>query len=137
MNRDLFHNILISQSLAPATLDTPVDGTGISVAGYESAVAVLDVGIQTGSSVPTINMKLQHSDELAANYVDVPTADIIDGTSSTVTIVAATDNMVHMLGYIGSKKYLRWIYASESGTTPAAPMAGLIIVSNPRHAPTS
>jgi hypothetical protein len=137
MNRDVFHNLSIGQSIVPVRLAAPADGTGISLAGYESAVAILNVGAIEGTDTPTYTFKLQHSDVLGSGYVDVTTAHLIDGESVSFDIVAANDNQVHVRGYIGGKAYLRWICSAVTGTDPFLPTEGAIVRGNPRHAPTS
>ena len=141
--RDLVNNLLSEYSLCQV-VTTAVDGVGKNLTGYEGALAVLAAGILGGTSTPTLTFKLQESDVLGSGYTDVADIDIVCANKDTIVtpfgtviIVAATDELVHVRGYRGTKTFLRWICSAASGTSPTAPICGLIVKGFPRSAPVS
>lgn len=136
MNRDLYNNIKIVQSLAPATLTAVVDGAGVDTLGYESAVMFLDVGTQAGDSG---TFKFQHSDD-NSTFADIPAAELLGEASATagdpLVITTANDAAIYKRGYIGSKRYLRIVNSAET-TAENIPVYAGVILGNPRHAPTA
>lgn len=105
------------------------NGTGVALAGYEGALAVLDVAA-VGGTTPTATYKLQESDDNSA-YNDVSTADM--GGDAQPTAFSAAGLVAR--GYYGVKKYLRWRLDALSGTSPTATATGQIILGNARHQP--
>jgi hypothetical protein len=130
--RDLHSNLGPAQSLGPKAVTTAEDGTGVDLAGFEGALAVLDCGTQAGTSS---TFKLQESDALASGYTDVADADIIGGTTTKGTIVVTTTNdaQMHKRGYIGAKRYIRWILSAA--TSGNLPVSANVIRGLARHAP--
>lgn len=105
------------------------NGAGVALAGYEGALAVLDVAALGGTS-PTATYKLQESDD-NSTYNDVSTADM-GGDAQPVAFSAAG---LVARAYYGAKKFLRWRLDALSGTSPTSTATGQIILGYARHQP--
>mgnify|MGYP001827259590 CR=1 FL=1 len=100
--------------LAPATSRTStLTGTGIDVLEYEGvALVLLNASAGTGTS-PTLDVKLQHSDD------DSTYEDVNSGAFSQVTDAAETAGVkVMKLNISDLKRYLR-VVGTIAGTTPS------------------
>lgn len=100
--------------LAPAaSRSSTLTGTGIDVLEYEGvALVLLNASAGTGTS-PTLDVKLQHSDD------DSTYEDVTSGAFSQVTDAAETAGVkVMKLNVSDLKRYLR-IVGTIAGTTPS------------------
>jgi hypothetical protein len=100
--------------LAPAASRTStLTGTGIDVLEYEGvALVLLNASAGTGTS-PTLDVKLQHSDD------DSTYEDVTSGAFTQVTDVAETAGVkVMKLNVSDLKRYLR-VVGTIAGTTPS------------------
>ena len=100
--------------LAPAASRTStLTGTGIDVLEYEGvALVLLNASAGTGTN-PTLDVKLQHSDD------DSTYEDVTSGAFSQVTDAAETAGVkVMKLNVSDLKRYLR-IVGTIAGTTPS------------------
>ncbi len=100
--------------LAPAASRTStLTGTGIDVLEYEGvALVLLNASAGTGTN-PTLDVKLQHSDD------DSSYEDVTSGAFSQVTDAAETAGVkVMKLNVSDLKRYLR-IVGTIAGTTPS------------------
>ncbi len=100
--------------LAPAASRTStLTGTGIDVLEYEGvALVLLNASAGTGTT-PTLDVKLQHSDD------DSTYEDVTSGAFSQVTDAAETAGVkVMKLNVSDLKRYLR-IVGTIAGTTPS------------------
>lgn len=121
--RDIKSNVDAAQSLAPATRNANVNGAGVDLRGFDSAMVVYNVGaITDGTHTPS----LEESDD-NVTFTAVAAADL-QGTFSNFTA-----NSVQRVGYIGSKRYIR-AQVNSSGTTGAA-YGAVIARGNPAQAP--
>ena len=112
--RDIKSNVDIAQSIAPSARTASVNGSGVDLRGYDSAMAEVASGaITDGSFTP----KLQESDD-DSSYSDVATADL-EGS-----FAACSANAIQRVGYKGSKRYIR-IVLTEAGASPAPSTGGL------------
>ena len=100
--------------LAPAASRTStLTGTGIDVLEYEGvALVLLNASAGTGTN-PTLDVKLQHSDD------DSTYEDVTSGAFSQVTDAAETAGVkVMKLNVSDLKRYLR-VIGTIAGTTPS------------------
>lgn len=129
MIRDLRSNVLFKESLPAAAVTTAVAGTGVDTLGFESCVAILDLGTQAGTS-STFNLQ-ESDDDVDGNYANVAAGDLQGSQPGAIT--TANDAALLTVGYIGSKRWLRWkLTAASSGNIP---VCGIIALGNPRSAP--
>lgn len=127
--RDLLRRVLVSASLAPAArVNGTVNGTGVDLRGYDSAVIVVQFGNWTdGTHTPSV----QHSVD-GATYTNTAASDL-DGTL-TVISSAGGSNSVQQVGYIGAQRYVR-VVMTTAGATTGALSAATVIAGHPRNAP--
>lgn len=110
MKRDLKSAVNTAPTLSPALRAANGTGTGVDVAGYDSAFVVFSSGDWTdGTWTPTI----QESDD-NTSFTDVGTADL-QGAFTAVSGTAG-EYTEQRVGYIGSKRYIRG-FITGTGTT--------------------
>lgn len=126
--RDLKSNISYSETLAPASRTAAVNGTGVDLAGYESASVVIEAGA-AGGTTPSFTFEVQDSDD-NTTFAAVPNADL-QGTEPVVTAAGAPVKV----GYLGTKRYLRVAITAVSGTGPTLVCAAGVVKGNPASAP--
>lgn len=118
MKVDLKNIIDVSQSLAPAVRTATASGTGIDLAGYNSAVAVFHPGaITDGTHTPS----LEESDSSGSGYSAVAAADLIGSVS------ALAANTIQRVGYKGSKRYIRGVITVTGSPSTGAASSVVVI----------
>lgn len=125
-SKDLYSNIGVTVSVVPAVLTATTTGTGVDLAGFESAAVVINTGAIAGSGV--FNVTLEESDASGSGYTAVA-ASKVQGTLPT-PLAAST---VYKLGYLGAKRYIRPVLTLASGTSIAA--GAVVIKGNARSKP--
>lgn len=130
--KDMHNSLDPVQSLLPALRTATVNGAGVSLAGFEGAMFVFDMGVFTGTS-PTATVQFQESDD-DSTYTVIAAADLGSGVLP-VAISTATDNAVLKDTYVGSKPYVRIAITAIGGTSPSLPCAGTVIRGHARHQP--
>lgn len=115
------------QSLAAAArVNGTANGASADLAGFESAVSTLCVGVVTdGTHVP----KLQESSDNSA-WTDVAAGDL-DGAFANLA-----SNTAQKVGYKGAKRYIR-VVVTTSGATTGAVFGAMIGRGDPHAVPTS
>ena len=126
--KDLYHRIVPVQSLAPSATTATRNGTGVDLQEYESACLELSVGAWTdGTHTP----KLQESSD-NSTWTDVAAGDQL----GTFTAIAGTgqQNAEQIVGYIGSKRYIRPV-VTVSGATTGVVLGARVIKGHARFNP--
>ena len=121
MNRDLYHNVSMAQSIKPQELNSTTDGAEADVQGYESCTIELSVGT-LGGTTPSFTFIIEESDTSGGGFTTVGDSDILGASGETATIViddAAEDDQIYERGYIGGKRYLRVAASAVTGTSPS------------------
>lgn len=122
--RDLKSNISEVTSLAPAARTATASGTGVDLKGFGSAEVLFVPGtITDGTHTPSV----MESDD-NSTYTAVAAADL-DGT---LAALASTTNQV--VGYKGSKRYIR-ATSTVAGATTGGVYAAVVILGLPNVAP--
>jgi len=146
--QDLTHNIVVSNSIINAVKTAGANGTGVDLKGFEEATAIVDVGAEgdTLSGSVYFEISLEHSDD-DSTYTDCVQADIINGTIAAGGIWLKLDGTTGgdpdttggnwQIGYVGGKRYLRLVLAKTGTHSTGTPIAGVIVKSRPRNAPTT
>jgi hypothetical protein len=125
--KDMYSNVSVAQSLAPAARTASANGVGVDLKGFESAMAIITTGaITDGTHV----FEVQESDD-NATFTAVVDADL-QGTEPSVG--ATDDNKVYRIGYIGAKRYVR-VASTASGTTSGGVYGSDIVRGHARHMP--
>lgn len=123
--RDLKSHVAPAQSLAPAARTASANGTGVDLANYDSALAVIDVGAWTDG---THTFEVQESDD-DVTYTAVAAADL-DGAEPVVD-GATKDDQIYLVGYRGTKRYVR-VAVTAAGTTTGAVYGAEVVRGRPR-----
>lgn len=118
--KDIKSRTLLNIQSAKAAATSTVTGTGVEVADYDGALAVIDAGTWTDG---THTISVQESDDNSA-WSAVADADL-DG-SEPVIDGAADDDQQYYIGYHGNKRYLRLVNTVGSATTGA--VIGMYII---------
>ena len=105
------------------------NGTGVDLAAYEGAVAVLDVAALGGTS-PNATYALQESDDNSV-FTAVAAADLMGGGQPAAFTAAG----LVQRGYLGAKRYLRWALTVITGTSPTVTATGQIVRGYALHQP--
>jgi hypothetical protein len=131
VTKDPYNNLLVRQSLTPAARTASANGTGVdrngSGAMFQAAMIVVTTGTITDG---THTIEVQDSDD---NVTFAPVADdYLQGAEPA--IVAADDNVVFHIGYLGRKRYLRAI-VTAAGTTTGGVYGAAVVLSDPRVMP--
>jgi hypothetical protein len=123
MKRDLHNAISTAVSIAPAANRTAnTNGTGVDLAGFRSAVALVQFGTVTdGTWTPTI----EESDDNSS----FATATDISGSFTATT--SANDETVQEVSYTGTKRYIRVVVTETVASTTGALFSALIVRGDP------
>ncbi len=90
---------------APDAEATTVTGTGIDIKDFDGSIKITQlVGTITGGSSPTLNGKIQDSDEQGSNFVDVPGAVFaeVDTSDTDLSISLSTRSVKRFIRYVGT-----------------------------------
>src|SRR5437879_13399200 len=112
-------------SLSPAARTASANGTGVDLAGFESACCVAAYGVWTDG---THTVKLQDSDD-NSSFADVA-AGFLDGAFTAVS-ASGGSNTTQRVSYTGGKRYVRAVL-TVSGATTGALSAAVIVRGDPR-----
>ena len=115
-------NALTIQSI---TTDTTTGGAEIDRGSKigESLTFFVHAGtITDGTFTPVI----QHSDTSGSGFTDVADSDLI-GTEAGAAIVAADDNKVTKIGYVGAKRYVK-INIVSTGTSSGGTLSAMALI---------
>lgn len=130
---DLHNNVfgVVALVNSEITSDTTTLGAIIDTAGFESLEFVLQSGTITDG---TYAITLEDGEE--ANLSDAAAVDseLVLG-SEEAAFVAADDDAVKRIGYIGKKRYVRLSILSAS-TTSGGEFSSVALLASPHHAPT-
>lgn len=127
--KDLHHDCNIVPAYAGGTIatDTNTDGIAVDRLGFEACEFALYSGTITDG---TYDLTVLHSDT-DSNYAAAP-ADSIIGAAQ---FVAASDNVVKRIGYIGNKRYVKLRITSASTTSGGVFKGAIAVLASPYHAP--
>jgi hypothetical protein len=137
--KDLYNNIDFAAVLDPVTVSATATHTDIDLAGFNSCVLLIWLGLDAGSGLGEshyLTFTLYDSAD-GTTYSVVETADMLGVTvaSGVILTVDSTDedNMAYMFGYVGGKRYLQLV-VTETGTV-SCPMAIGVIKGHPLDTP--
>lgn len=129
--RDAYSNVTVRATLAIATRTASANGTGVdrylNGAGYQDALIIVHTGTITDG---THAIDVQESDD-NTTFTSVAASEL-QGTEPS--IVAADDDKMFVVGYKGTKRYIR-VAVTASGTTSGGTYGASVLLANPRVAP--
>jgi hypothetical protein len=128
--RDIYNNVLVKQSLAPAARTASANGTSVDrnedSSMFQDALVVVSTGAITDG---THTIEVQESDD-NSTFTAVADADL-EGTEPAIG--ATDDNKIYELRYKGLKRYLR-VAVTVASATSGGVYGGDVVLSNPRRA---
>lgn len=117
--------ISVVASIAPAARTATLQGTGVSLVNYNSAVVVFKAGTVTdGTPTPSLEDSVDGTTWVAV------ASEYIDGT-----LAAMTTGSVQTVNYKGGKAHVRPVI-TFTGAVTGAECDAFVILGDPRHAPT-
>lgn len=128
--RDMKHRLKVVQSIPAGKYTSAQSGAYADTAGYESVTVLLDIGTVTDGTHSAV---IEESATGSGSGTTV-TTDLL-GTFPAGATAGAGGSSSALVGYKGTKRYIRVVSAS-SGTTGAAYSAD-IILSDPSFEPTA
>lgn len=129
--KDLSQVLAPVKSITPQAVTAALNGTGVDLQGYESAVVLLDLGTFAGTT-PTATIQIQESSD-NTTFTAVAAGDLVGG-GQLATIDTTNDLTLYERGYVGSKRYVRGAVTAIAGTGPSLPMAVTVVRGTPRRA---
>lgn len=132
--RDIKNKIDVSDSLAPASRTVAGNGTGVDLRGYGTAMVVFHAGA-AGGTTPSFLFGVEDSDD-NSTFAAVDAA-FLQGTPPTITATPTAGYLLDRVGYIGSKRYIRAIVKTVTGTSPTLLCAAQVVRGSPAQAPTA
>lgn len=127
--KDTYHDNKAVQALAPAVKAASENGAAIALAGFDSALIIINTGAIVGAG--DFGVKLQESDTTTSgDFTDVVAADQL----GTVPATLAADS-TYRVGCIGSmrKKFVRAVVTKAGGTSIA--LSAVAILGHPAISP--
>ena len=145
--KDLYNHIKEISVIKPMLLLDAASPAAVekSLAGYNSAVIVIDNAAKPIGDTGTITLKLEHADDSstfdsAGSYSEVATADL-QGATATAGIIftlatAAQAAAITKIGYIGGKKWLKFTLAETDSNATGTQISVTLIKGHPLDMPT-
>jgi hypothetical protein len=121
-------------SIAPQTVTTTLNGTGVDHAGYQAAALLIALGVFAGTT-PTATIQVQESDD-NISFTAVSAANLANG-GVIPQITPANANTMIRRGYLGLKRYLRVAVTAIAGTTPSLPLCAVVLLDSAEKQPTA
>lgn len=126
--RDMKSNVSPASSVLPLARTETVTGSSVDLRGFDSAMAVLDIGTITDG---TFTPKLQESDD-DSTFTDVGTDDL-QGSFTAAT--SSADDGVQAVGYLGDARYIRVVYTVSDLPSTGGTVGAVVVRGNPHGAP--
>jgi len=143
--KDLYSHIKPIQVIPPMLLLDAASPAAVekSIAGFNSAVIIIDNAAKPVGDTGTITLKLEHADDttfdVAGAYANVAAADILGATPSSGIIftlaTAAQAAAITKIGYIGGKKWLKFTLAENDSNATGTQISVTMIKGHPLDAP--
>lgn len=121
--KELIKRSSAAVSLSAVSRTADANGTGVDLSGYNSALVVATIGIDSGLDGSNyISFELEESDD-NSTFTDVAAADMLcespaaAGSSGQFILVDSTseDDVIAQCSYMGEKRYIR-VVANITGT---------------------
>lgn len=120
--KDLYHNLSVTQVTAPATLTATTTSSAIDLRGFASACVVFTVGASGDTLSGSVywTLSLTESDD-NSSYTAVTSGDIASGSASIVIDSGSEDDQAYVMGYTGSKRYVKAVITKTGTHTNGTP----------------
>jgi len=132
-------SMLLIDAASPAAVEK-------SLAGFNSAVIIIDNAAKPVGDTGTITLKLEHADDfavfdVAGTYAEVEAVDVQGVTPSAGTGIvftlatAAQAAAITKIGYVGGKKWLKFTLAENDANATGTQISVTMIKGHPLDAP--
>lgn len=134
--KDLYHNLAISQVTTPAVLTATTTSSAIDLQGYASACVIFAVGVSgdTLTNMVYWTLSLTESDD-NVTYTPVGAADLTEGSASIHIDDPAEDDVLHVMGYQGGKRYLKAVITKTGTHSNGTPFGVVAVKGHASYAP--
>lgn len=144
-NRSQIENLKIAQVFVTATRTADTTSDVIDTRGYDSAMAVFDIGNSGDTLSGTLywTLSLTECETSDGSYTAVAAADIqveggTFGTTSTLVIDApGEDSRTVKMAYLGSKRYFKAVATKTGSHSSGTPIGIISILSDANLLPVS
>ena len=142
MNSKIYSDVKYQQIIDPVTLTADANSASADLDGYGSACLLVNVGESgdTLSGSVYIELEVEESTD-NATWTDVADADLVnyiagtnDGTFALID-AAAEDDARFIVGYKGTKRYIRTVVNVTGTHTAGTPISATAVLGSPRVAP--
>ena len=134
VTRDLYSNLGVEVAIESETLSADKNGETIDTQDYSSLMFAVNVGESgdTLSSSVHIQLEVEESDD-DSTWTDVDDDDltnVVDGTNdgTFAKIVLNGDQDVYLVGYKGSKRYVRIVANLTGSHTNGTPIGAVALL---------
>lgn len=127
-------DVSVKQSLDALARTASANGDGIDTRGFEAALILYHYGISgdTLSSTVKVTSALEESDD-NTTFTAVAAADV-DGTLQVVDD-PAEDEATYVVGYLGSKRFIRPVFTFAGTHTIGIEVASDVILARAKYQP--
>lgn len=148
--RDLYSNAVVVEGVNPITMTVAVGAKNTGdqdLQGFDGAMVVVHVGAKhasdTLSGTNKITCLLEHADDdgtgAAGTYASVAATDVVGVTPSSGVVLTIDDAakcaMVHQLGYVGGKRFIKLTMTPAGTIANGVPIAAEVIKGFPNYIP--
>jgi len=135
-------SVKVANTILPIAATNTAGGTGIgvNVAGYQSALLVLTMGIPLTTLSGSIYWTVQFQEcltDVAGSYTDIGAADLKGGVNGIIINADGEASRSISRSYVGSKPWVRILCTGVGTNTNGTPMHGVVVLGLPAHAPTA
>lgn len=130
-------NVSVAQTITPIVGNNDTEGTGVGVdlRGYDSALAIFQCGISGDVLSGTVKLQAQLEESSDNSTFTAVAAADLEG-AFTLIDDPAEDDVVQVVGYKGSKRYVR-VFVDFTGThTNGVPISAAIVRGRATYEPT-
>lgn len=136
--RSLLDGIKITRALKAKIVNDDTEGTGVEIdtQGFDGCAFALDLGISGDTLSGSVKFlaEVQESDTAGSGHTTVAAADLVNSTLALVDD-PAEDDVLQVVEYVGSKRYVR-LFIDTTGThTVGTPMSAICIQGYAAKAP--
>ncbi len=138
--RDLYSNVDVAVSLAPAVRSANADGSSVDLRGSDSAMIIVNVGAEgvTLSSSVWIEVELEESDD-GSLWAAVDGSDIQGADSGTLARYDSSAELpaIARFGYLGTARYIRAVWKKSGAQATGTAGSVVVVRGNLRQRPAS
>jgi len=134
-NREQSTDIKFATAIVPAVATATVTSAAISLAGYDAATVLFDIGNSADTLSGSVfwTLSLTECDTVGGTFTAVAAGDVAGGANSYVIDAPSEDSRVVTFGYTGSKPFIKGVVTktgTHSSGTPIGILSALGLASN-------